>query len=153
MPTPRKTKPSTLPKPQALSSEDACRSAVAYKALQEESKNLSAELGTVKEQLTKFIEANGSSIPNGSIVFESDYAGNKVTLKLEARNSTKHVVDIIDKLKKKLSPEHCKRVIEKVEVLREDVLENLISTGQIKAEVLEGLIEVVQTRAFKVTIK
>lgn len=151
--TKRNVKTIAAKSPLTKSLEDILRSAVAYKGLQEEAAKIDSQLKELKSELSQYVEENGVVLPNRSKLVTDNFAGRAITLKMEARNSTQYVVNAGDILKKSLSKELKEKVFETIEVMREDVIELLVGSGEIPIETVEKITSVSTSYAFKITVK
>lgn len=95
--------------------------------LQEQLKNAVTKKGTVKD------EEKGHQ----TLVLNGD--GDNIVLTNTCKVSTILKPSALEVIKSSLTPQQVKQVVEKIEVVRTDVLEQLIQEGKIKAAVVKKL--------------
>lgn len=121
----RKIKQDISPKKKTLSDK-----AEEYQSLQKEVKKLTSKLETLKAEMKQLLTDKGYETPQGNMIMSVATSKGAVQLTNTLRSTTFLKANAVEIIKTKL-PELTKRLIEKVEVLREDRLKSLIEDGTI----------------------
>jgi len=124
--------------------------AAAYMTLKRQIKELTDKSNEYRVDLEDYIDNNGKEDSKGHIIIVVSHAGQEFELKKESRVSSVQDPEIVDKLKANLGPVNLAKVIEKVEVVRDDVIEVLHEQGKISDELLSKLYSEKTIYAFKV---
>lgn len=124
--------------------------ALAYLNIKDKIKTLQSEEKGYRSDLEQHLQDNFSLDTKGHKIAIVSHAGQDVELKHERRVSTIEKPDAISILKKILPDKYLNQVVEKVEVIRQDVIEVLFNDGVITSEQMEQLYEPKETYAFKV---
>lgn len=123
--------------------------AAAYLTIKNKIADATTEMDGYKATLKEYLDQEGKKDTKGSFLAEVQHAGVTFELKKELRVSQKQDPDIISILKKEAPKEVVSRVIEKVEIVREDVLEIMQEQGKISDALLAKLYTEVKNYAFK----
>lgn len=132
--------------------------AVAYLAVKQQEKDAKKTIDKLRVDLEGYLVANGVVDDKGNKLVVVKHAGVSVQLKHELRTSVIQNGDALITLKKLLKKKNLTtdkiietRVIETMEVIRQDVLEVMVNDGLISESDVAKMFSKAETKAFKVT--
>lgn len=125
--------------------------ALAYLQAKERIKELNKTIADLRQDLEAHLEANKTLTPEGHEIATVTHAGVDIRLMHTARNSTYLQPDALETVKASLPQKQVDRMVETIEVLREDALEVLVENGEIPSEVTSQIFGVDTVYAFSVS--
>ncbi len=127
--------------------------AVAYVAAKGQEKEVKKTIETLRVDLEQYLKDKGVKNDKGHSLVVVSHAGINVELKHESRTGVSQNGDALITLKRLLKKKgiSAAKVIETVEVIRQDVLEVMVNDGQITDSELATMFTKTSSVAFKVT--
>lgn len=133
-----------------LDEEDVAIKTLAYISYQEKVKELNKQIADLKKELTQVVEEHGTEeVKTGHRHVIVTHAGNDVTLTLEKRTAVFQETNIKDVLKEGVSSDVYKRCIDRITVVRDEIVNGFAATGDIPEEVLDKMYGSKESFAFK----
>lgn len=132
---------------QQLSNDEIALGGLSYLSKKESIKTLTSEMETIRKPLEEYVGKFGSSDEKGNLYVTSPYADKTVVLKKTLRVSSAILPEAIEVLKKhKLTD-----CLEKVTIIREDILNQMILSGEIPEKILKKIVTTKESYAFSVS--
>ena len=114
-----------------------------------EAKKFGKVAAALKEELKEFLEKSGTKDTEGNLLYPVIKDGKVIVMKNSLRVSTNLRVDALERLEDiTLSRADRARVTETITIVRDDVLEELISNGTISGKDAKGLYSLTNSYAF-----
>lgn len=132
-----------------VNAETIALQAIEFDTCKKESKKYSDHCNELKAPLEQYVDAYCHVTPKGHKVVELTHADMDITLTKTLRTSAVFVPEAIDILKKHKLTE----CIEKVEVVRDDIVQRMYEEGKISDELLSQLCQTKENYAFSVSVK
>lgn len=129
--------------------EEVALSGFDYVNKKEQIKLIEKEIAKIRPSLESYLSVEGKTLEGGSILAVIPYADKEVHLRNTLRESNVLLPEAIDVLKKS----GLKECIEKVEVVRDDIIARKYDAGEISDDVMKQLYKVKGSYAFSVTVK
>lgn len=135
-------------KPAQIGKEELPLYAVKYDANKKAIKDIEAENKKIRVPLEEYAKSNGVKQESGSIVAELTHADKTILLKETLRTSQVLTAEALDIIKK----EKLTECIETVEIIREDILEQMILNEQVPVETVKKIYALKESYAFSVDV-
>lgn len=132
-----------------LSNEEIALLAIDYVNKKNASKELDTQIKSLRKPLEKYLDASGRVLDSGSYLAVIPYTDVDVHLKKTLRMGKVLLPEAMEILRKN-KLDGC---IEKIEVIREDVLEEMYLAGKVSDEVLSSVYAEKPNFAFSVELK
>lgn len=122
--------------------------ALSYYQLKQDAKKYEENASNLKPSLEKYLEDNGVDMKESTKACQLFVADKEIVMRRVTRSALKFLPEATDVLKANGLTE----CIEKVEVVREDVLERMAENGQVSPEIMKKVYAVKQSHAFYVDV-